>query len=616
MQRGLTKDLLLVIFLETVLILLAILIAGQGFSVYVQRGLDDLVGGKDYQVVVQVEKQETADFIKALKETYQGREGFRFRVGKVLGDKIHILLGFGEQDLKNGALDEVTKLVSPLPGYAGLAPLLDPAVLVKGLPTDLYREIINKVNTWPETRYAAKGPMGLYVVAKTRKDLGVIEKKLLDLTSTYYVWEIELTNSSNREVNEAREKLEEALEGKKHWFIASPVEGVIGDAVRLLKSYSSKIVVEEKLPVGADLVLSEKPLKIGSKPNTPFRAKVFSDGIYLVKGDSLELTGLEKAYLLDGSGHLKEALSNYHIESPRKDLKYWEPTTDASEIKKSAEELITKINQGEDISLLLRDLEQLARNLNLKLPDEIKSKLEILILWDRIGQLPENFRAELSQKILDWVKTMPADPLLKLKDSLPSWSDEDIYKSWRDLESYSRQNTLRVVTTEKDPPIADVVSKPAADIKEDIKSQVSGVVGGVVPLAALAAAVILLWVFMALDHSLWGSYLLSKQNHFAPVFGWLLGVFEISVAALIMPFNTQLLVKMIYVVIGALGSALIITISNRISPLDYKSIEAGEALGLSKTELYRQVIVPSGRMGLWQFINKGKLLSVRRFKDA
>ena len=616
MRGGINTDLAIVILLEIVLLTVTLLAAGHGFAFYVQRGLDDLVGGKDYQVVVQVEKKNTLGFLHALQETYSGREAFHYRIGKTLGDKTHILIGFGEQDLKNGALDEVAKLVSPLPGYAGLALLLDTAIIVQGIPQEVYPKIIKQINNWPEIRFAAKGPTGLYVVARNRKNLEVIQNKLRTLTAPYYVWELELTDQTNQEPDKAREGIEKALEGKQYWYLAASTEGVMGDAVRLLKSYNSRLVFDKKLPVGADLVISNQVLKIGSKPKSEFRARVFSDGIYLVSGDSLKLTGDEKAYLLDGSGRLKEALPTYRLESPRRDLESWKPVSEAIDLKTSAEELATKILQGQDFSLLLRDLEQLARKQNLELPEALRSKLEILILWDRIGRLPENFRADLANKVYEWIKTLPADPLLTLKESLPSWSDEDIYKSWRDIEVITRQKSLKVVTTEKAPSIPGVVCNPAAEIKEDIKSQIGGVVGGIVPLAALAATVILLWVFIAIDHSLWGSYLHMKQNFLAPLYGWLLGITEISLIALIMPFSTTLLVKVIYIMAGGLGSAFLITIANRISPLNPKSIEAGEALGLSKKELYRQVIIPDGRPGLWQLINRRKLLSLRRFKHA
>jgi ABC-type arginine transport system permease subunit len=107
-----------------------------------------------------------------------------------------------------------------------------------------------------------------------------------------------------------------------------------------------------------------------------------------------------------------------------------------------------------------------------------------------------------------------------------------------------------------------------------------------------------------------------KNNFFAPLWGWLLGLLELSAVVLVMPYDTNMLVKIIYILSGAIGSAFIITLSNRISPINSKSIEAGEALGLSKAELFRQVIVPDGRPGLWQLYNRGKLLSLRRFRNA
>ena len=122
MRGGIKLDLAIVIVLEIVLLSAAILVAGHGFSFYVQRGLDDIIGGTEYQVIVQVDKKETKNFVEGLKEVYSGRDGFKFRVSKELGENIHILLGYSEEDLKNGALDEVAKLISHLPGYGGLAP--------------------------------------------------------------------------------------------------------------------------------------------------------------------------------------------------------------------------------------------------------------------------------------------------------------------------------------------------------------------------------------------------------------------------------------------------------------------------------------------------------------
>lgn len=616
MRGGFKLDLAIVIFLEIIVLSAAIIVAGHGFSFYVQRGLDDIIGGSDYQVIVQVNKNETANFIEGLKETYSGRDGFRYRVSKELGENTHVLLGYSEQDLKNGALDEVTRLVSSLPGYGGLAPLLDPAILVKGMPQETYPELIEEIHTWPEAKFAAKGPMGLYVVAKDRKHLDTIQDKLKDLTSTYYKWELDLKDHTNQEAAQARKMIDVALQGKKYWFTAAPAEGVIGDAVRLLKSYTSQLVFESELPVGAEVILSPETLKTGTKPKSSFLARVYTDGVFLIKGDSLELTGSEKAYLLDGTGYVKKALSEYRLESPRKDLEIWQPVTDAHDLQVSIQALADKVVQGEDFGILVREIEQLAKNLSLQVPSELNSQLSVLVLWDRVGRLPDGFRAELAQKLLDWGNAMPSDPLLRLKQSLPSWSDEDIAKSWQEIEAIARPKTVSVVTTETIPPIDGVVRQPAAEISEDIKSQIGGVVNSVVPFAALTVVVILLWVFMAIDHSLWGSYLETKNNHLTPLYGWIIGVLEMVFVVYVMPFEMPVIVKLVYVIVGGIGSAVVITFSNRISPLNAKSIEAGEALGLSKTELYRQVIVPDGRPGLWQLLNRRKLLSPRRFRNA
>ena len=616
MRGGIKLDLAIVIVLEIVLLSAAILVAGHGLSFYVQRGLDDIIGGTEYQVIVQVDKKETKNFVEGLKEVYSGRDGFKFRVSKELGENIHILLGYSEEDLKNGALDEVAKLISHLPGYGGLAPLLDPAVLVKGMPQDTYPELVEEIHTWPEVKFAAKGPLGLYVVAKNRRNLNKIEDKLEELTSKYYRWEIELKDYTNQQAAEIREMIDEALKGTKYWFTTPPAEGVIGDAVRLLKSYTAQLTFAKELPVGSEIALTARNLKVGTKADADFKARVYTDGIYLIKGDSLNLTGSEKAYLLDGSGTVKEVLPEYTLESPRRDLDVWEPKADARNLKASIQSLADKVVQGEDFGILIREIEQLAKNLSLEVPSDLKSQLSVLVLWDRVGRLPGGFREELAQKLLQWAEAMPSDPLIKLKESLPSWSDEDIAKSWQEIEAIARPKTISVITTGSAPPIDGVISKPAAEISEDIKSQIGGVVNSVVPFAALTVVVILLWVFTAVDHTLWGSYLDHKNNYLAPLYGWLLGVLEMAVVVYIMPFEMSGMVKLIYVAVGGLGSAVLITFSSRISPLNAKSIEAGEALGLSQTELYRQVVVPEGRPGLWQLLNRRKLLSPRRFKNA
>jgi hypothetical protein len=65
-------------------------------------------------------------------------------------------------------------------------------------------------------------------------------------------------------------------------------------------------------------------------------------------------------------------------------------------------------------------------------------------------------------------------------------------------------------------------------------------------------------------------------------------------------------------VIGALLGLLVATYTEKISPVSSDEIMAGEALGLSFNEIMREIVIPSGRPGLMQQLNK----RVMKFKES
>lgn len=60
-------------------------------------------------------------------------------------------------------------------------------------------------------------------------------------------------------------------------------------------------------------------------------------------------------------------------------------------------------------------------------------------------------------------------------------------------------------------------------------------------------------------------------------------------------------------VVGAILGLIVANNTEKISPIASDEVTAGEALGLTFDEIMREIVIPSGRPGLMQKLNKRKL---------
>ncbi len=242
--------------------------------------------------------------------------------------------------------------------------------------------------------------------------------------------------------------------------------------------------------------------------------------------------------------------------------------------------------------------------------------------------------------------------LQRMKDSLPKMMDEEIGNTVNLIDKYVGGQTassgrLQIFTragVDRDlvnAAIRDslrntqvsIFSLPAGTIQLDIYGELFKILAEVRSTIA-ALIVLVLWVLtFILDHSLIVSSvrmmgfsflpkkfetdnrwlergfcllqrLLSPANLYAGVTGgiWLMLTFAMSGARI--PYFSLWAVGITGIVLGM----LIATIAEKINPVSKDEVMAGLSLGLPFKTVMREIIIPAGRPGMLQFLNRWKMI--------
>lgn len=180
---------------------------------------------------------------------------------------------------------------------------------------------------------------------------------------------------------------------------------------------------------------------------------------------------------------------------------------------------------------------------------------------------------------------------------------------------------------------ASLYSTAVGIIEPDPRGQMMSVLAEVKAILAGLTAIAITVVYLALDHT--ALMTVFKRRRLArkiPVKGFrgfvlrLVGVFTAPERQYGMLIGAVLLTSMFVLsqggipylpwvgvpVVGALLGLLVATYTDKISPVSSDEIMAGEALGLSFEEIMREIVIPSGRPGLMQQLNK----RVMKFKES
>lgn len=246
--------------------------------------------------------------------------------------------------------------------------------------------------------------------------------------------------------------------------------------------------------------------------------------------------------------------------------------------------------------------------------------------------------------------------LEKARDSLPQLLDEEIGHSINLIDKYAggtdlggqkvqvfttarmdRETAQRVVHHILDGGAANIFSVPVGTIQPDIRGELFKILGEVRSTIA-ALIVIILWVLtFILDQSLivsmlkmmeltllpkrsdWGipwlnwiyhkvycrfSRLFSLATLYAASVGGILLGLTFALSGAQIPYLNNWLIGLI----GAMLGIFLAMLSEKINPICKEEVMAGLSLGLPFRTIMREIVIPAGRPGMLQFLNRWKMV--------
>lgn len=234
-----------------------------------------------------------------------------------------------------------------------------------------------------------------------------------------------------------------------------------------------------------------------------------------------------------------------------------------------------------------------------------------------------------------------------MASAVPNLKDEDIGKSVKILDRFIAGQVIpgeriQILTTNNisTDAIAPIVNREAGHsnaalysaslgvIEPNARAEVMQILGQVKAILAGMTAIIATILFLVLDHT--AVMTVIRRQRLAdkvPATGWKKLLFRFTTTFTAserqygMGIGAVLLTTMFIFsgggipylpwigvpVLGALLGLIVANNTEKISPIASDEVVAGEALGLSFDEIMREIVIPSGRPGLMNKLNKAKL---------
>jgi len=172
----------------------------------------------------------------------------------------------------------------------------------------------------------------------------------------------------------------------------------------------------------------------------------------------------------------------------------------------------------------------------------------------------------------------------------------------------------------------------AGDIEPNVRGEVFRILREVRGVIAAMALTILFILFFLLDQSAVMSVLKRedlmsaevnlallpdqrKKRWFLKAFGWIyaagLGGIWYALGLFISGAKIPYLPRYVLAIIGALKGVVFYRLADRLYQLDKEEVMAGQSLGLTFTQLMREIVIPAGRPGLLQLLNSRRMVMKR-----
>ncbi|HXL03243.1 MAG TPA: hypothetical protein PLH34_00375 [Bacillota bacterium] len=425
--------------------------------------------------------------------------------------------------------------------------------------------------------------------------------------------------SVQRALESAMESLGKSPDGTLGWREAAAIEKAINDAMGIVDSLESALRQLDTFEAQTKQVARMLSSKGGE-----FQEEVGSYGeispelqekLYMVQYllDLLGIQALERAKAID------EFMQN--ADPVYSQLAEWKSNLESLSQRMSGIRRVLATGQAGQV---ISDMMDATNSVLVQ-----AQALDIPSMEDAVSEAAKNLEAV---KAID-TKAIIAE-LQQVKASLPDLRDDEVGRSIRLIDRYiggeviPGDSLLILVDKKTDPnkPKAlakemfgkevSVYTSPAGLLEPGVRSEVYRVLREAKASVAAIVSVIMTFLALILDHAAIVSAMREFERSSGTVYSAVVGAVILTLQFAITGARLPYINPGHVAVVGALIGFAVATQSNKISPAPRDEIVAGIAMGLTYTQIMREIVVPSSRPGLLALMNRSKTMFRRKGGDT
>lgn len=419
-----------------------------------------------------------------------------------------------------------------------------------------------------------------------------------------------------RALESAMESLGKSPDGTVGWREAAAIEKAISDAMSVVDSLESAVREMDTFEVQAKQVAA-----ILSSREDEFREEVESYGemspelqekMYMVRYllDLVGIQALERAKAIDDFVEDAGPITSQ--------LAAWKSTLESLFQRMSGIRVVLTTGQAGQVVSEMMD----ATNSVLVQAQA----MDIPSMEDAVSEAAKNLEA---------VKAIDTEAIIRelqqVKESLPDLRDDEVGRSIRLIDRYiggevipgdslqilvdakTDLNKSKALAKEMFGKEVSVYTSPAGLLEPGVRSEVYRVLREAQASVAAIVSVIVTFLALILDHAAIVSTMREFKKRglglaYSMVVGAVILTLQFAITGARIPY-----ISLWYVaVFGALIGLAVASQSNKISPLPSDEVTAGIAMGLTYTQIMREIVAPSSRPGLLTFMNRPKTMFGRK----
>ncbi len=424
--------------------------------------------------------------------------------------------------------------------------------------------------------------------------------------------------SVQRALESAMESLGKTADGSVGWREAAAVEKALNDAMGIVDSVEAAVremdTFETQAKQVAEMLSSkgdefQEEVESYGEISPELQEKVYMAGYLL---DLLGVRALERAKAIDEFAREASPVTSQLAE--------WKSTLEGLFQRMSGIRAVLATGQAGQVVSEMMD----ATNSVLVQAQA----MDIPSMEDAVSEAAKNLEAV---KAIDTEAIV--NELEQVKASLPDLRDDEVGRSIRLIDRYiggevipgdsllilvdakTDLNKPKTLAKEMFGKEVRVYTSPAALLEPGVRSEVYRVLREAKASVAAIVSVIVTFLALILDHAVIVSAMKEFRRGSGTVYSMIVGAIILTLQFAITGARLPFINLGHVAVVGALIGFAVSTQSDKMSPAPGDEIIAGIAMGLTYTQIMREIVAPSSRPGLLTLLNKPKTMFRRKGGD-